>query len=115
MTAAVDARALSVRELSEDGWLVRGTQDPHTALEAVLRLDTCAVQDLLADAMRTHRGDNPDDREWVARLGDLFHSLIADATPGHWRLVTSEALDADYEYRQAERPECGTFEGVLIR
>lgn len=104
------APTISVTPLVEQGFLVRGTLDQYEALRAVLALDTDEVHDMLA----APGGDEPD-RDWSMRLGDLVHSLLADATAGHWRLVASDELDGDYEYRQAEGPGCGTFEGVLIR
>lgn len=105
----------------EDGFLVRGTQDPTVALGlAVAEDDEFEARFYAADVARRnateHEQDGPPSTEEIDDLANLLHGLILTAKPGLFRMVPATAGDAEDGYSwwtvYAERPGRGTFAGV---
>lgn len=101
----------------EDGFLVRGTLDPHTAL-------ALAVDD--ADSYQLghacEMGVRPDDEtdqptvDDVRDLADLMHRYLASAQPGLYRIVPAGPDNYEYGWFMwpAKERGPGVFEGVVF-
>lgn len=98
----------------EDGFLVRGTLDPVTALGlAVDHDDSFEIRYDAADCGR--RDDTDPGPDEVAALADLCHELISTARPGLYRINVAGPDHWDgYAWftGRATRPGRGVFEGV---
>lgn len=100
----------------EDGFLVRGTLDPCTALGwAVGEDDDFELRYWVAEmARRDNSGDDPTSGQ-IAELADLCHELIRTARPGLYRMNPASREDPDgYTWwtGRVSEPGRGVFEGV---
>lgn len=99
----------------EDGFLVRGTLDPHEALAlAVAHEDYFEARYYVAECTRRDDDEENPLPEDVLYLGDLCHRLITEARSGLYRIVPAHPDDDEYKWwtRQADVRGPGVFEGV---
>lgn len=110
---------IAVHFYLEDGFLVRGTLDPVTALGwAVAEDDDFELRYSAAEmACRNDSGDEPEPDQ-VAELADLCHELIRTAQPGLYRINVAPPDHWDgyawFTGRVKNRGP-GVFEGVEFR
>lgn len=106
----------------EDGFLVRGTLDPTTALGLAVAEDEFEERHYAADVARRSETedeqDGPPAAEEIADLASLLHSLIEGARPGLYRIRPANRSERHYgdgytwwTMRVRERGH-GVFEGV---
>lgn len=124
--------ATSKREVHfyvEDGFLVRGTLDPHEALALAVGNDddfelrywaaeeAMRCQDCTPDGKSCNSCDGDPPAETVAILGDLCHELIRTARPGLRRVVPAPRDCDDYRWfvHPADARGRGVFESVEFR
>lgn len=107
----------------EDGFLVRGTSDPVTALGlAVAEDDEFEARYAAADAAHRnateHEQDGPPTAEEIDDLATLLYGLIERARPGLYRIRPANRAERDYGdgyawwTMYAKRRGPGAFEGV---
>lgn len=109
----------AVHFLIEDGFIVRGTQDPHAALALAVAQERFADRYWVVDYCRP----DPDRREDptptdLAELADLLHGLLADARPGLYRINPAQPDDMDgaaWWLVPASAPGHGVFQGVQFQ
>jgi hypothetical protein len=106
----------AVHFLIEDGFLVRGTQDPQAALALAVAEPQFEERYWAADAVR-YDPDNPTPhrKHDVVELGDLLHGLLAGARPGLFRINPARPDDMDgirWWLGRCDTPGRGVFQGV---
>lgn len=97
-----------------DGFVVRGTHDPHEALAwAVAEDDRFELSFWAAEmARRDNSGEDPS-LEDIAALGDLCHELIATARPGLYRMNVAQPGDeVSWWLMPADKRGPGVWQGV---
>lgn len=103
----------------EDGFLVRGTLDPCTALGwAVAEDDKFEVYYSAVDCARRDDSGTDPSPERIADLADLCHELIGTARPGLYRVnIASRDHYDGYAWftGRVSKPGRGVFEGVEFR
>jgi hypothetical protein len=111
-----------------DGFVVRGTLDPHAALAlAVAQFgegEEYLYEDMLAGVAPPRPGIEPDDYEIdpdaVAAMADRCHEWIATARPGLYRMNVASAVDEDcyhvsWWFAWASQRGPGVWQGVLFQ
>lgn len=116
MTAPTKTRTkTAVHFYVEQGFLVRGTQDPHTALALAVDDEQWYRLGYLAEVVGCRREGNEFEAtaEQVRAFGDELHELLATARVGLFRIVPAHP-DDDYQWftRYATKRARGVFEGV---
>ncbi|ALG07634.1 hypothetical protein [Kibdelosporangium phytohabitans] len=101
----------------EDGFLVRGTLDPHKALALALD-DGDPYQFGYACEMAArpeYETEQPTVDE-VRDLGDLMHTYLSGAKPGLYRIVPAPPGDDEYSWvmHPVDERGRGVFEGVVF-
>jgi hypothetical protein len=98
----------------EDGFLVRGTLDPHEALKLAVAHDDDFEMRYWCAEMACRNDDDDPTADDVSALADLCHELIREARPGLYRIVPAQPDDDEYSWfcRPASAPGRGVFEAV---
>lgn len=116
-THAAAATGTAVHFLVDNGVLVRGTLDPHTALAlAVTEGEPWQIGYACEMACRPEPGDDDASPAEVADLAELACRLLASARPGLYRIVPAPVGDDEYGWyvRPARERGRGVFEGVIL-
>lgn len=102
----------------EDGFLVRGTLDPRTALK--LAVEEADDYQLGTDFEMGCRPDNENEpvpeREHIDGMNDACHAWLAEAKPGLYRIVPAGPNNDEYGWFMwgANKRGPGVFEGVVF-
>ncbi len=103
----------------DDGFVVRGTLDPHHALSLAVAEDGKFTERYWAaeEAARSDATDREPIASEVDNLANLCHTLIQNAKPGLYRMnVASEGdredMGINWWLRTAKQPGRGVWRGV---
>jgi hypothetical protein len=107
----------------EDGFLVRGTLDPHEALKLAVASGEFEEHYWCAEESGREWDDDQlsPDPETVTALGDVCHQLLSESRPGLYRIVpvgpNDWRRDDGYAWmvHRAVRRGLGVFEAVEFR
>jgi len=113
-----DRTRTAVHWFSEGGFLVRGTLDPHTALQfAVNEGEPWHLGNAFEMGSRPdeENGDQPTSEE-IGELRDRLHGYLSTAKPGLYRIVPAHPDNDEYGWfiHPARTRGRGVFEGVAF-